>query len=803
MSSLGFIRLASWLHVILSIYVGSAVALQPLPPPVEAPGNEQPDVLPEVRYSDLAKSIFITKELAERKDSEGLSLIPPSGQQFAETFRDDLASLTNEAWSLQVVDTLDTNASGILLGLSEEDRDAFVYANGVPTEEGYDLRLEAGRAIVYGSGARGAFWGTRTLLQYFIMTNWTEPLPGQNLRDVPDYATRGYMLDAGRKWYSPSFLKDLCTYASFFKMSEFHYHTSDNYPLNRGHNETWNKVYAQFSLHPESEELAGLVQRANETLSRADFEDLQQHCAQRGITVIPEIEAPGHCLSITKWKPELALATKDLLNLTHPDSIPTVKQIWTEFLPWFQTREVHIGADEYDATLADDYIRFVNEMSAFVNETSGGSKKIRIWGTDEPSPTNLTISTDVVVQHWQFGQSDPLQLQETGYQLVNSQDYWAYMSLKNDHMPINPAPYPQFFNVDRIIPPGDSSSSSWQWQPSFFNASAANVTEVLAADASGNKGAILAAWNDNGPDATTQLEAYYAMRRGIPLIAARAWSGGVLLDDTDALNYWADRAPGQNLDRRTNFTSWAGDGDSTAGNATVVLGGGSKGMNYTLTLAVTGPFVLSSADTSLSLVPVSPASNSSNSSNSSSAATEYELIFEADGWPYPLRSVSESDGFDPGLPGRIWANATSSTHAPVRIAAASLPLTLTLTGDPVGGARAWLGAAFAGRFEVFVFGGRNTLFSWSQMALVAPLDTLEGGGVAGVELRDGVWPPDASTGAGGGDGGGGASASATGAGTGSSAVPTSAAAATMRVGEMLVGYVAVGIMSVASCLLWQ
>lgn len=44
----------------------------------------------------------------------------------------------------------------------------------------------------------------------------------------------------------------------------------------------------------------------------------------------------------------------------------TIKDIWSEFLPWFHTREVHIGADEYDATLADDYIAFVNVRFSFL-----------------------------------------------------------------------------------------------------------------------------------------------------------------------------------------------------------------------------------------------------------------------------------------------------------------------------------------------------------------------------------------------------------------------------------------------------
>ena len=45
----------------------------------------------------------------------------------------------------------------------------------------------------------------------------------------------------------------------------------------------------------------------------------------------------------------------------------------------------------------------------------------------------------------------------------------------------------------------------------------------------------------------------------------------------------------------------------------------------------------------------------------------------------------------------------------------------------VNGSRVWANDTFVGRFEVFVFGGRNTLFSWSQMALDAPLDSIDGG----------------------------------------------------------------------------
>ncbi|KAJ5278586.1 hypothetical protein N7478_003958 [Penicillium angulare] len=700
-------------HVPLA-FAATASALQTLPP--TSFKQLHSDKSEHLFLSAVEKIIYIQSDSASWTDQNGLTLIPPSVEQFAETFREDIEELTNCSWALQSVPHPPHGASGVFLGLLEDPVEQFTYEDGTPNEEGYELLVEGHLISIYGSGARGMWWGTRTLLQKIVL-NQLASVPLGHLRDAPAYSTRGFMLDAGRKWYSLDYLKDLCTYASFFKLSEFHYHATDNYPLSRGRNETWEDVYSQFSLRPENPEFLPLIQRINETLTRSDFDDFQNHCARRGITVIPEIESPGHCLSVTKWKPELALAAKDLLNLTHPETIPLVKSIWSEFLPWFHTKEVHIGADEYDSTLADDYIKFVNEMSSFIYNTHG--KRIRIWGTYEPSES-LSINPNITIQHWQYGQSDPVTLAENGYQIINSEDWWAYLSLKNNHVPISPAPYPQFFNNSRVLNFGDVEG--WQWTPELFNY--ANTTDQPAQGAV--RGAILAAWNDNGPDATTQLESYYAIRNGIPVVASRAWSGdsGSRLDESTldvSIALLTANVVSENLDRRLPLSqpnegdtlfSWH-QSDSKIFKSPLRLGFGSKGMNYTLQLNVTGPFSLYSKDASLSL------------------AADGQLVFSADGWPYPLRSVAETDGFDPQEPGRIWANSTSTTHEVV-----SVPLIsrITIQSDQVYGSRVWIDNKFLGRFEVFVYGGKNTVFSWSQMAFVAPLEYLSGDGLRDILL---------------------------------------------------------------------
>lgn len=682
------------------------------------------------------RTIYIDNAFAAKVDTDGLSLIPPSGYDFAALFQKEIEQLTRSNWTLQRVEKLPdrTSARGILLGSFTSNASSITYENGKKTSEGYELVVSPTNVFIGGTGARGMWWGTRTVLQLLLSRNGTLPL-GRSV-DGPAYSTRGFMLDAGRKWYAPAFLKELCSYASFFKMNEFHYHLSDNYPLNRGQNASWQDVYSHFSLRPEDTSLLGILHgRENETLSRADFADLQRHCAARGVTVIPEIEAPGHCLYLTKWKPELSLPKRDLLNLSHPETIPTVKRIWAEFLPWFETKEVHVGADEYDPKLADVYIGFVNEMSKFVKSKSG--KRIRIWGTNEPSE-NVTIAKDVIIQHWQYGESDPVLLEKNGYDIINSEDRWAYTSLKNDHMPILPARYPQFFNESSVLE--FAGESGWQWTPADYNPF--NKTMQVSDNSTRNKGAILAAWNDNGPAASTQLEAYYSMRRGIALVGARSWSGrrGQALVESDvspSIDFFSPLVPGQNLDRvlsshnsSQQVVSWT---RSSKDDETVSLGHGSKGMNYTLTLSVTGPFILSGPDNSLSLT------------------RDGNLIFNADGWQYPLRTVSEKDArdLDPGHPGRIWTNVTTSTHEVVRLS--SLPATISITTDVLHGSIAWINGKFAGRFEVYVYGGRNTKFSWSQMAFVAPLGNITGSGlqsltVESVTLAPSQQPPPPVTG---------------------------------------------------------
>lgn len=335
---------------------------------------------------------------------------------------------------------------------------------------------------------------------------------------------------------------------SFFKLNELHLHSSDNLWLpDVLYGPNWTELYAAFRFQPPlGSPIDGLVTRKNESWTQSEWEELQQSCASRGVTIIPEIESPGHALVISQWKPELRIVSEpDDLNLSVPDTIPTIKSIWDQFLPWFDADEVSIGADEYDSSLANDYISFVNEMSDYIHEKSG--KSIRIWGTYEPSKT-MSVSKNITIQHWDFPDDDiPVNLMEQGYHVINSEQYFLYLDGKTS----DGGQFPQSLNEDLLW---SGAPDGKGWMPTIFSPNdASNNTNI---DNPMLRGSLFALWMDWGNPCCTALEVYYQLARSIAIFSEKSWAGSEVRETAltrdqfdaiyDSLNA---AAPGQNLNR--------------------------------------------------------------------------------------------------------------------------------------------------------------------------------------------------------------------------------------------------------------
>ncbi|KAI0110339.1 beta-hexosaminidase [Nemania sp. FL0031] len=462
------------------------------------------------------KSVTIDSAYTGWTDTAGDNLNPRTLREFAGVFLSDFFQI----WGFENIDELEaTTPKPHTIFLTIEENAPWKYANGEPSPEGYSLEITAEGIVIRGSSPRGVWWGTRSLIQMSLLSGGNLPI-GESV-DVPGWKIRGMMLDVGRHYYPSQFISDLCSYMSFFKQNTLQLHLSDNLYNNvkRYSRDQSLSLYARFRLFSGSDAVKGLVKFQNESYSRDDWETIELSCRARGITVIPEIEAPGHALPIVQWKPELGLSTDlSLLNISHPDTIPTMKTIWGEFLGWFGSKVVHLGADEYTGEVSE-YNRFVNEMADFIRKN--GSRDVRIWGTFPPKPNYNNINTNVSIQHWEYFEDNPLfDYIQNNYSVVNSDDTFYVVNKWSGS-------YPQKVNIAKTFH-GDPETGG-RWQPNIFDTN--NATNNPSRSNGAVLGSIAPLWNDYGPNATTYSEAYYAWREGIPALADKQWGGNLLTEE--------------------------------------------------------------------------------------------------------------------------------------------------------------------------------------------------------------------------------------------------------------------------------
>ena len=237
-------------------------------------------------------------------------------------------------------------------------------------QEGYAIRV-TDRIELTAPKAIGVYWGTRTLLQIAEQNKEDLALPKGEIRDYPDYAMRGFMIDCGRKFIPMSYLRDYVKIMAYYKMNTLQIHLNDN-GFKQYFEQDWNKTYAAFRL--ESDTYPGLTARDG-FYTKKEFIDLQKLAEECFVEIIPEIDAPAHTLAFSHYKPEIGSKEygMDHLDLFNPETYKFMDGLFKEYLegeePVFRGPRVHIGTDEYSnkdkkvvekfREFTDHYIRYV------------------------------------------------------------------------------------------------------------------------------------------------------------------------------------------------------------------------------------------------------------------------------------------------------------------------------------------------------------------------------------------------------------------------------------------------------------
>ena len=135
----------------------------------------------------------------------------PSALRFAETFRDDLSSVTSVPF-FPLVDLAHEATGSKLSPVIYIDIDPsleYELFNGKPTDEGYDIVIEPYTIQIKASAPIGAWRGMTTLVQQAALASSSSghvSFPVGHAKDTPGWEIRGFMLDAGRHWYTPQFI---------------------------------------------------------------------------------------------------------------------------------------------------------------------------------------------------------------------------------------------------------------------------------------------------------------------------------------------------------------------------------------------------------------------------------------------------------------------------------------------------------------------------------------------------------------------------------------------------------------------
>src|SRR4051794_2566413 len=160
--------------------------------------------------------------------------------------------------------------------------------------EGYTLVIARSAVMIAARTAAGWFYGGRTLLQLRA-----RPLPRGRAVDRPAYRDRGMMIDVGRRFYPRAWLIARINELGRLKLNLLHLHLSDDQGF---------RVASR--SHPE------IVTKGH--LSRADIRAVQAAARRAHVTIVPEIDMPGHMTAALAKHPELQLA--DALGTGRPTS---------------------------------------------------------------------------------------------------------------------------------------------------------------------------------------------------------------------------------------------------------------------------------------------------------------------------------------------------------------------------------------------------------------------------------------------------------------------------------------------------
>ena len=386
-------------------------------------------------------------------------------------------------------------------------------------DEGYELTIEDEKIVICGKNSKGWFYGLQTLKQicsfdaYFSSHQKYIEVKELKIKDEPRFKWRAFMLDEARYFKGMEQVKLLLDEMAFLKMNVFHWHLVDD--------QGWRieiKKYpklTEIGSKRKSTQIGPLewespIQSAEPHegfYTQEQIKEIIKYAQERHITIVPEIEMPGHstaAIASYSWlgtsKKEIEVPIKfgvgkDVYDVTDPKVYQFLTDVLDEVIALFPSEVIHIGGDEVKynhwkssssvqqymkeknlKTPADLQVYFTNSISKYLQ-----SKGRRMMGWNEimghnlhhyqdknDTKTSQKLAKETIVHFWKGDVDLATTAASNGYEIVNSLHSYTYLDYRYKNLPLSKAysfdPIPEELDEkyhDKIIGLGCQMWGEW------------------------------------------------------------------------------------------------------------------------------------------------------------------------------------------------------------------------------------------------------------------------------------------------------------------------------------------------------
>ncbi len=297
-------------------------------------------------------------------------------------------------------------------------------------DEAYRLTADATGVRLTARTVDGLHRAASTLAQLVVMDSHGVSIPAVEIEDAPRYAWRGLSVDVARHFFPVEDLEVLVDLIADYKLNVLHVHLTDD--------QGWR---IDLPSRPE------LVERSSGTAvggeggyyTADDWAGLVAYAAARGVSVVPEIDVPGHVNAALHAIPELNESGEAAdeytgievgfsgLHASLPATGPFLADVFGDIAAMTPGDYVHIGGDEADEVAPDEYARLVAAAAA---EVRASGKQVIGW----QEIANAPLEPGTVVQYWRE-LSDPAPVVaagDAGARVLMSPASRTYLDMKYD-----------------------------------------------------------------------------------------------------------------------------------------------------------------------------------------------------------------------------------------------------------------------------------------------------------------------------------------------------------------------------------